>query len=335
MKALKVAGAITLALAAVVALVVGGRWLLTPPPPVPEVVQGEVDATQVDVATKIAARVATVDVQLGQHVARGTTVLTLDSPEVRARLVQAEAARAAAQSVEDKSRHGARSEEIRQAEAMWRRAAVAVDFAQKTFDRLDRLEKEGVVPAQRRDEAEAGLGAARDAADAARAAYDMALAGARVEDTRGAAAQVARARGAIAEVQAALDDTTLVAPIDGEIVARHVEPGELVGPGAPLITILDLRDLWVAFHVREDRLQGVKVGDTIAARIPALGGRDVALTVSRVASEADYATWRSTSAQGGFDLKTFEVRARPATPIAELRPGMSVVVSGAFVQHAP
>lgn len=331
MKPWKVAGSLVLAAGAVVALVVGGRWLLTPPPTPPDILQGEVDATQVDVASKIAARVSTVDVQVGQRIARGSRVITLDSPEARARLAQAEAARAAAQSLEDKARHGARQEEIRQAEAMWRRAADAVDYAETTFARLDRLEKSGVVPKQRRDEAEAGVKSARGAAAAARAAYDMALAGARVEDTRAAAAQVARAKGAIAEVEAALADTTLSAPIDGEIVARHVEPGELVGPGAPLVSILDTRDLWVTFHVREDRLAGVKIGDTIRARVPALSNGEMTFTVSRIAGEADYATWRSTSAQGGFDLKTFEVRATPGGDTTALRPGMSVIVTGALV----
>ena len=331
MRVVKAAGAALLAVGALVAVYVGGRWLLTPPPAIPEIVQGEVEATRVDIAAKIAARVATIDVRVGQRVTRGALLLTLDSPEARARLAQAEAARAAAQSLEDKARHGARSEEIRQAEAMWHRATDAVDYAQKTFERLERLERAGVVPAQRRDEAEAGLKSARGAAAAARAAYDMALAGARTEDTRAAAAQVDRARAAIAEVQAAIADTALQAPIDGEIVARNVEPGELIGPGAPLVTILDTRDAWVTFHIREDRLQGVTVGNTIHARIPALSNREVALTVERIASEADYATWRSTSAQGGFDLKTFEVRARPTMALDELRPGMSVLVSGPLV----
>ena len=326
-RAVKIVGGVLLAGAAVVAMVVILRWARQAPAPVPEVTQGQVDATSVNVASKIPARVLTVAVKEGQRVSRGDVLLTLDSPEARARLEQAEAAREAAQSLEDKARAGARGEEIRQAEAAWQRAEVGVGLAEKTFGRLDRLAKDGVVPIQRRDEAEAALQSARDLEHAARAAYDLARAGARDEDKRAAAAQVARARGAVNEVEAALAETTLVAPIDGEVTTVNVRAGELVGPGAPLVGILDTTDMWATFHVREDRLAGLRVNQRFTARVPALDRGDLAFSVSYIAPEASYATWRSTSAQGGFDLKTFEVRARPSDTAA-LRPGMSVIAPG-------
>ena len=300
------------------------RWANRQPAP-PEILQGEIDGTTVEVASKVGARVLTITAKEGQRVKRGEVLVTLDIPEARAKLAQAEAARQAAQSLEDKARRGARDEEIRQAEAAWQRAQVAVGLATKTFGRLDRLSKDGVVPAQRRDEAEAALDAARDAERQARAVYDLARAGARDEDKRAAAAQVARARGAVAEVEAALAETSLVAPIDGEVTAVNVSAGELVGPGASLISILDTSDLWATFHVREDRLAGLRVGDRFTARVPALDRPDEGFGVFYIAPEASYATWRSTSAQGGFDLKTFEVRARTNSPVPALRPGMSVI----------
>ena len=291
----------------------------------PDLVQGEVEAAQVDVSSKLPGRVAEVLVELGQAVKKGDPVARLESPEVQARLDQAAAARAAATAQSEKADHGAREEELRAAENNWRRAEAAAGLARTTWERLERLQRDGVVPAQRRDEAEAGWKAARAAADAARAAWDMALAGARREDKAAARAVVRQAQGAVSEVEAWLGETTLRAPRDGEVSARNVEPGELAAPGYPVVSLVDLRDAWVVFNLREDRLAGLKVGQRLTARVPALG-REVELVVSAISPLADFATWRSTSASGGFDLKTFEVRARPLQPVDGLRPGMSALV---------
>jgi len=293
-----------------------------------DLVQGEVEAAQVDVSAKLPGRVAEVLVDVGQSVRRGDALARLDSPEVRAKLDQASAARAAAAAQSAKAENGARDEEIRAAEDNWRRAEAAAALAKTTWERLERLSRDGVVPAQRRDEAEANWKGARAAGDAARAAYDMAVVGARREDKAAAAAMVRQAQGAVSEVEAWLAETTLRAPRDGEVSARNVEPGELTSPGYPVVSLVDLEDAWVVFHLREDRLARLKMGDRLLARVPALG-RDVELRVSVISPLGDFATWRSTSASGGFDLKTFEVRARPLAPVDGLRPGMSAVVDWA------
>jgi HlyD family secretion protein len=313
-------------IAAALAVSAGIAGIVLATRPAAELMQGQVDATEVDVAAKIPARVATLAVREGQRVARGDLVATLDSPEIRAKLAQAEAARSAVAAQRDKAFRGARSEEIRAARSVWLRAEHARELAEKTFHRIDRLHADGVVPAQRRDEAEAGFRTAADAEEAARAGYDMAVKGTRFEDKETAAAMVNEATGAVSEVEAYLADTRLVAPIGGEVYRRIVEPGELVAPGYSLVTIVDLSDIWVTFNVREDRLPGMEIGRRLNARIPALEGREVELEVYYVAPQGDFATWRATNAQGGFDLKTFEVRARPLRPVPGLRPGMSALV---------
>jgi HlyD family secretion protein len=314
----------------VVLAVVGGlwRWAWRLSQPEPEIVQGQVEGTLVNVSSKIAGRVASVMVREGQTVRKSDPLATLDSPEIQARLDQAEAAREAAAAQRDKAFNGAREEEIRQAKSMWERAQHATELAEKTFRRVDRLNKDGVLPAQRRDEAEAQLATSRDAEAAARAAYDMVVAGARMEDKETATALVSRARGAISEVNAFLGETRLSSPVDGEVYRRNIEPGEIVAAGYPILTLLDPSDMWATFELREDKLAGVKMGDRVRVRVPALGDRRLELTVSYIAPVGDFATWRATSAQGGFDLKTFEVRARPDSPVQGLRPGMSVVLEG-------
>jgi HlyD family secretion protein len=312
-------------------VVVGGLafagWFFTRPQA--EVMQGEVVATEVSVSSKIPGRVSKVVVREGDRVRAGDPIAVLTSPEIDARMEQAMAARSAAEAEKHKADTGARQEQIREAKNMWERARAGAELAARSFGRVDRLHADGVVPAQRRDEAEAALKSAQSLEDAARAGYEMALSGARVEDKTAAAALVRRASGAVAEVQAAADETTLRAPASGEVARRNVEPGEIAPAGFPVVTLVDVEDSWVVFQIREDRLERFKMGSGLRGKVPALGGREVELKVTYVASQAEFATWRSTKSQGGFDLRTFEVRARPPSPVEGLRPGMTVVLSPA------
>lgn len=319
---------VSLVLLFVVALVSAtGVWAWKLSQPVPNVVQGQVEATLVNVSAKIPARVASIAVREGTAVGRDQLLVTLDSPEIDARLAQARAARDAAAAQRDKAYNGAREEEIRQARVMWERAQHATALAEKTFRRIERLNRDGVLPAQRRDEAEAQWMTSRDAEAAAKAVYDMAVTGARSEDKQAASAQVTRASGAISEVEVFSGERSLRAPLAGEVYKRNAEPGEMIAAGYPIVTLLDPTDVWATFQLREDKLSGVKMGGTLSVRVPALGGRTLDLTVFYIAPVGDFAAWRATSAQGGFDLKTFEVRARPVQPVAGLRPGMSVLVT--------
>ncbi len=306
----------------VVVIVLG--WIAVRP--TPDLVQGEFEATEVRVAGKIPARIEEIHVREGDTVRCGDLLVSLSSPEIEAKLDQAEAVHAAATAQREKADVGPREEEIQGARNLWLRAKTAADLADTTAARVERLYRDGVVPEQRRDEAVANRNASREAANAAQAAYDMALSGARSEDRRSAAAMEDQAAGAVTEVQAYLDETRLVAPIDGEVSVVVSESGEIAAAGYPILTILDLDDTWVSFNLREDRMQAIRMGSHLHARVPAIGEEEVELKVNYIAAQGDYATWRATSAAGGFDLKTFEVRARPVKPVAGLRPGMSAIV---------
>jgi HlyD family secretion protein len=183
------------------------------------------------------------------------------------------------------------------------------------------------VPAQKRDEAEAQWQSASKTAEAARASYDMAIAGARTEDKSAATAQASQAAGAVAEVNAHLHETSLYAPVDGQIVDLLCDPGEMVSPGFPTVSIVDLSDAWLTFNVREDLLAHIRMGDVISARIPALGNRLIKAKVNYISALGDFATWRATKTSGDFDLKTFEVRLTPVEAVEGLRPGMSAIVT--------
>ena len=307
----------------IVVLAIGLRLAFRPQP---VLLEGEVEATEIDVAAKVPGRVESVAVKLGQTVARGDLLFTLESPELHAKLAQAEGARDAAGAMRRKADTGARAEEIRAAEQQWIRARAAADLADVTLERVERLHHDGVVPRQRRDEAEAQARASRAAEASTKALFDMAVAGARVEDRDAAAGVAVQAGGAVSEVQAYLAETQIKASHAGEVGSLLIDPGEIAPAGFPVITLFDLNDVWVVFQIREDQLAGIAMGAELTGRVPALGNREVKFKVDHLAALGAFATWRATSASAGFDLKTFEIRARPVVATGGLRPGMSVIV---------
>jgi HlyD family secretion protein len=315
---------VTVVVVSAAALLATGLWLSFRPKPV--VLEGEIEATEYDVAAKVPGRVESVAVKLGESVARGALLFTLESPELRAKLTQAESARDAAGALQRKADAGARREEILAAEQQWLRAKAAADLADLTLERVERLHREGVVPRQRRDEADAQAKAARAVTASARAGYDLAIAGARAEDKAAATAVAAQAGGAVTEIQAYLAETRITAPQAGEVASLLVDAGEIAPAGFPVVTLVDLTDVWVVLQIREDLLAGIGMGTELVGRVPALGGREVTFKVDYLAALGAFATWRATSASAGFDLKTFEIRARPLAPVPGLRPGMTVVV---------
>jgi len=315
---------VTFALLAAVAMFSLAGWFLLKPPP--RIIQGEVDATQIQIASKIFGRVATVHVKKGEHVRKGQLLVTLDSPEIRAKMMQANAAQRLAGAQRDKAYNGPRKEEISASLSNWQKAKAAANLADKTYHRIDKLHIDGVVPAQKRDEAEAQWQSAMKSAEAAKSAYDMAVAGVRPEDKLAATAQASQAAGTVAEVGANMRETSLYAPVDGQVVDVIPDPGELVSPGFPVVSIVDLHDVWLTFNLREDILANIRMGDVFEAKIPALGNQLIKVKVNYISALGEFATWRATKTSGDFDLKTFEVRVAPVDLVEGLRPGMSAIV---------
>lgn len=304
-----------------------GFGLIKMTAPVPLVFQAQVEAREVDVAAKVPGRIRAVLVREGDWVVAGDILFELDSPELTAKMAQANAGRDAAAAMSDKANTGAREEEIRMAEFTWASAQSAAELAQTTFTRFDSLYKEGLISEQKHDEAQTSANASNDVARAARAQYDMAVNGARAQDKSAALALVAQADGLIAEVSAYSAETRLIAPISGEVTQVLVDPGELAPTGFPVITLIDLNDTWVVLNVREDHLVNFQMDTKLDGLVPALGDKNISLSVYYIAPQADFATWRATRYSSGYDIKTFEVRLRSSSVIDGLRPGMSVLLA--------
>ena len=307
----------------IVVLALIGLFLLKPEP---QIIQGQVEATQVRVSGKLPGRVVEFMVEEGQHVLAGDTLVHIHSSLVEAKLSQAEAMETVAKAQNKKVDSGTRVELLNSAYDMWQQAQAGLTIAKKTYERMQSLYKKGVVSEQKRDEAEAAYKAMVATESAAKSQYEMAKAGAQAEDKAAAAAMVAAAQGSVAEVESILSDSYLTAPTDGEISDIFPNVGELESLGAPIMNVLKLDDMWVSFNVREDLLENLTMGAEVQAIIPALENKEVTLKVFYIRDMGSYAVWRATKVTGQYDAKTFQVKARPVEPVDNLRPGMSVLL---------
>ena len=293
----------------------------------PDIIQGQAETTDYRLSSKVPARVCEIRVQEGDHVRRGDTLVILEAPDIRAKLSQAEAAYAAAQAQEQKAQNGTRQEQVQQAYEMWQKARAAMEVAEKTYHRINRLFENGVMAEQKRDEAQAQYEAMVATERAARSQYDMAVNGARIEDKAAAGAQVRRAQGAVSEVNSYMDETVLLATADGIVTEIFPEPGELVGTGAPIMNVSCTDDVWFTFNIREDLLPGLTVGTETEVYLPAFDKR-IPVRITKMKDVGTFAVWKATKALDGFDLKTFEVKARPLNMegLENVRGGMSVIM---------
>lgn len=308
---------LALPLAAVVALAgCGGR--AAPPAPI----TGLVDATEVDVASKIPGRVKRLAVREGDAVKEGEELAVIESQEIAAKIDQVNAALEAARAKLRLARNGARPEERAQAERGLDSTRHQLEVTRKAYDRATALLSTGTITQAAFDEAEFRYKTAQDALDVAQARYDLVVKGARSEELDALAALVRQGEGSLAEVRSYGRETVQVAPISGEVSKIIVHRGELAATGYPILTLVDRSDSWAAFPVREDLLHGLKIGDVLQVEVPALR-RTIPMAVSQIAALGDFATWRATGEKGSLDLRTFEVRARPSAPVPDLRPGMT------------
>ena len=293
--------------------------------------QGQMQMKQTSIAAKVPGRIAKIFVTEGDSVEVGQQLIEMDSPEITAKINQAQAGKEAAQSQLDKAENGARPQEIAQAKAAWQANKAASDLAASTYERVNRLYEEGLMARQKRDEAYAQYLANEDKTEAARLQYELAKEGARSEDKSAATAQVAQVDAKLEEALVAREESNLKSPIAGIVDSVIVSAGEVIGQGVPLLTLINTNDQWVVLNVTENYLNQFAIGQQFSGTIPALSSTERPysknFTVYASSSLSDFATWRPTNNDDGFDVRTFEIKARPSTPDARIRSGMSVLVT--------
>jgi HlyD family secretion protein len=319
---------IIVGLVAVIVVALSLFYLLRPEP---LLVQGEADATRLDIAARVDGRVKEIPVERGQNVPANAVLVRIDNPETVAKLGQMKAAMAVADAQLANVLVGTRVETIAARKAELERAQAALVLAQKTFDRTRTLTEQGNSPQSRLDQMTDSLHESERAVDQAQSAYEQAINGYTKEERAISKANVEKATADIQSVQSVIDQLVVYAPIASQVYQRNVEPGEYVSPGVPLVTLIDLTDVWIHFDLREDLVKTLKVGDRFDVRIPALGDRSITVEVKLIATKGEYASWRATRATGDFDLRTFSIRAYPVQPVPDLRPGMSAYLDWSLV----
>jgi HlyD family secretion protein len=309
---------VALSIAAIVVLTL---WYLVQPQPL--LVQGEADATRIDIAARVDGRVAERRVHRGQDVAAGDVLVTIDNPQLLTKLKEAEAARVVALADLKRIEVGTRAEVVAARRAALAAAEANARLAEQNYERTKQLTARDFASVQKLDEATATLDVAHRSHQQAKLALDEAIAGYTTEERGVAQAAVAKADAAIATLKAQVAELTVSAPVAAQVYHTSIDPGEYVSPGVPLLTLVVVSDVWLRFDLREDLMKGLKVGDRFEVRVPALGDKPVTVVVRRIATRGEYAGWRATRATGDFDLRTFEIRAYPVGPVPLLRPGMS------------
>ena len=290
-----------------------------------ETIQGEMEADEYRVSSKLPSRVVKIFAKKGDYVHVGDTLAILESPEVSAQEKVAEAAAGATDAISDLTEAPTRREAVESAYQVYQQAIAAADIAQKTYLRTERLYTEGVTTAQRRDEAKASYDAAQAAVKTTKAQWELAKSGAREEEKRAAKKNAEAARQAVDVVSSLVKENVQIATQEGEVSEIYPKVGELVGMGSPIMSISIVNDMWGTFNIREDQLKGKKIGDVFTAFIPALN-KDVKVKIYYIKDEGTYAVWKATKTAGQYDLKTFEVKVRPLEHVDGLRPGMSLIV---------
>lgn len=317
--------ALTVALALALTAIVGLIWWFWPQPQA-ELLHGEVEVREIRIASKIAGRVSALHVQEGDQVKAGQLLFELDSPELNAKLAQAEAAEAATKAQQDEAETGLRSEEIEMVRLDWQRALVQQNLMATTLKRMQNLHAEGLVSQQQLDETEAKAKASADQASAAEARYSMAASGARGEQVRAVQAQNRRAAAAVAEVEAYRQEIKMLAPIDAEVANIVIQIGELAPTGYPVITLIDPTDVWVVFTIREDKLNALVPGTEFDAFVPAIH-KTLRFRANKLNALPSFASWKQVRGTPGYDLKTFQLEAVPTQPEPLLRAGMTVILA--------
>jgi multidrug resistance efflux pump len=309
---------------------------------------GTVDANQVVVSAKISGRIEKLMVDEGTRVKQGDLIAVLDSAELQAQKRAAESALASLRSQVSGSRatelmtQGSTSSDVLTARARAQSTRAQLVAAQADLERqqadtqrMVALAEQGIAAPQDRDRAVAALKSAQAQVqslhDQVRAAEsDLAAAQARTHNASAAQstvastrAQMLSAQAQLAETEARLDYTRVYAPISGVVSLRAALQGEVVNPGTPIVTLMDLNDTWVRAAVPETYADQVSLGDTLQVRMP--GGSVVPGKLIFKNTEGDFATQRDVSRRKR-DIKTVALKLRIPNQDMRYATGMTAEV---------
>ena len=286
-----------------------------------EILTGTVEATKADIAPKAGGYLRERTVKEGDSLAKGELAARLDTRELTAKLTQAEAALAAAESTLTDLIKGARPQELREAAANVAAAQSVYDQAHADRLRYERLYADGAVAKQQYDKALADDLVAANNLAAAQEAEALLWAGSREDQIAAQREEVKRAEGALSEVQVALEDATLYSPVDGVVLTKNYEIGEYVSAGSAVLTVVDLSDCWVRVYVPSDMLGAIKLGQECEVKIDAYPERVFTGKIKEISDSAEYTPRNSITKRERANL-VFAVKVALPNEEGIFKPGM-------------
>ena len=294
------------------------------------VASGTIEVIETDVAPMQTARVSRVLPEEGALVRTGDTLVTLVQGTLDAELEQRRARLASAEAQLRDVEAGARPAEIARLVAEQQAAEAEATRAQRELDRLTATAERGDVSDQQLENARTLARTTAGRRDAASEAVRLIREGARAERIRAARSDVAAARAAVGGAKSAVGELVLVSPVDGVVLSRHAEPGEVLPAGIPAISIGDLRRPFVRVYVASPALPGIAIGDsvdvTLDGRNEHYRGRVVAID-----SKAQFTPRIALTEEERADL-LFGVKV-DLPPAGTLKPGLPATVT--FDKVAP
>lgn len=309
---------VALAVVASGGALLAARYAGPPPPPA----LGMVRQTDIRIAPETGGRLAALNVTSGQQVKAGDLLATLSNPELAASVGEARSALASAKAERDRVFSGVRPEKVGIAAQEVATAEANLALAQAQYDRSAALAGKGFASRQQLDEDTASLAKDKADLDLKRAEHAEVVAGPTPEERDLAEARVALAAASLAVLEAELDKLKLVSPADGTVGVMVAEPGEILVPGKPVMTLEVEGGRWFGFTLREDMLGPLSVGSTLT--LTAADGQEIPARVSELLPLGEFATWRAARAVGDYDLNSFKLRIDPTVKSDRLEPGMSV-----------
>jgi HlyD family secretion protein len=286
---------------------------------------GTIEVRESDVSPLVPARILRVLVDDGHPVRIGDTLAILTQSTTRADLAQAGAGVRAAEASLREAVAGARPRELDRAEADLRVAEAEAVRATRDLERLRPLADSGTVSRQSLDAARADAETAVGRRDAAREALRLLQEGTRAERVQAARAQVASARATLAASQAVAQDLVLTAPVEGIVISRNAEPGEMLGAGQSVLTLGETAAPFVRVYVATRQLPVVRQGQRAVARLDGYPDRPIAGRVIAISPEAEFTPRIALTEEERADL-VFGVKVALSDTTGLLRPGLPATV---------
>ena len=299
-------------------------------------VSGHVEATETRLAPEVGGRILTLTVKEGDRVQPGQTVLTLDTRDVELAINRAKAEQASAEAQLRLVQAGSRIEDIRQAQSQIETARAEtsavraeLDAADQDFNRFDTLlknnsgsRKQRDDAATRRDVAKERVASAESRVKTAEEVLSKLRAGARREEVDAARARVATVAAQITSLEKGISDATLQSPVSGLVTEKLVEVGEIIGPRAPALIVVDLDHAWADVFVPEPTVPQIKIGQAATVFTDA-GGPGIAGTVSYISPKAEF-TPRNVQTAEERSKQVYRVRISVDNKDGVLKQGMPI-----------